>query len=187
MLENDSRPLGKIIATLCQSSGGRDFGKVARKIAYRSRILLNPVHKRSVIPRVGPSLISPLRARSALQFLRRVASSLPLYATSLSQDGDKESLSKKENGRLYGDGQCRGVRPRDTVDCPRKKTRILNGKEWWPNEAKLVDPTAVAPTMAIWKRCGGEDRRGFLVIKTPLLAAQKNRGSGYCDNIFLGS
>lgn len=68
--------------------------------------------------------------------------------------GDKESLSKKENGRLYGDGQCRGVRPRDTVDCPRKKTRILNGEEWWPNEAKLVDPTAVAPTTAIWKRYG---------------------------------
>lgn len=185
MFENDSRPLGKIIATLCQSSGGRDFGKVARKIAYRSRILLNPDHKRSVIPRVGPSLIF---ARSALQFLRRATSSLTLYATSLSQGSDKESLSKKENGRLYGDGQCRGVRPRDTVDCPRKKTRILNGEEWWPNEAKLVDPTAVAPTTAIWKRCGSQDRRGFLVIKTPLLlAAQKNRGSGYCDNIFLGS
>jgi len=152
LFENDSRPLGKITATLCQSSGGRDFGKVARKIAYRSRILLNPDHKRSVIPRVGPSLISPLRARSALQFLRRATSSLPLYATSLSQGGDKESLSKKENGRLYGDGQCRGVRPRDTVDCPRKKTRILNGEEWWPNEAKLADPIAVAPTTTIWKR-----------------------------------
>lgn len=111
MFENDSRPLGKIIATLCQSSGGRDFGKVARKIAYRSRILLNSDHKRSVIPRVGPSLIF---ARSALQFLRRATSSLPLYVTSLSQGSDKESLSKKENGRLYGDGQCRGVRPRDT-------------------------------------------------------------------------
>lgn len=154
----------KITETLCQSSGGRDFGKVARKIAYRSRILLNPGHKRSVIPRVGSSLISPLRARSALQFLpNRATSSLSLYATSLSQGrgrgGDKESLSKKENGRLYGDGQCRGVRPRDTVDCPRKKTRILNGEEWWPNEAKLVDPTALAPTTAIWKRRGGEDRR----------------------------
>jgi len=130
LFENYSSPLDKITATLCQSNGGRDFGKVARKIAYRSRILLNSDHKRSVIPRVGPSLISPLRAHSALQFLRRATSSLPLYVTSLSQGGDKESLSKKENGRLYGDGQCRGVRPRDTMDCPRKKTRILNGKEW---------------------------------------------------------
>ena len=36
----------------------------------------------------------------------------------ISQGGDKESLSKQENEAVNGGGQCRGVRPQDTVDCP---------------------------------------------------------------------
>lgn len=76
-----------------------------------------------------------------------------------------------------------------------ENANMLNGKEWWPNEAELVDPTAAAPMTMRRRRGGrehgkhdGEDRRGFHVIKTPLLAAfRKNRGSGYCDNIFLGA
>ena len=46
----------------------------------------------------------------------------------ISEGGDKESLSKEENEPMNGSGQCRGVRPRDTVDCPRRENDTEN--EW---------------------------------------------------------
>lgn len=46
----------------------------------------------------------------------------------ISEGGDKESLSKEENEPMNGSGQCRGVRPQDTVDCPPRENDTEN--EW---------------------------------------------------------
>lgn len=69
LFANDSGSLDKITATLCLSSGGRDFGQEkwhTDLTFYWIRIL----HKRSIIPRAISHLASS-RSFPILQFLRR--------------------------------------------------------------------------------------------------------------------
>lgn len=137
---------------------------------------------RSIIPRLEPFLSLSLSHFSTAKpwfSLFFTVSPLLLLALRISEGGDKESLSKEENEAVNGSGQCRGVRPQDTVDCPREKTtEELNGKEWSPNEAKLVD---------LWLPVRGNEG-DEVVVKTflPLKNRVVLRSSSFrCDNIFL--